>query len=144
MRTIATSGVLALGCTLGYLLLYAFLREGNIARDLLAIALGSFAYVALFGIVHLLSERGLMAGLAAFALVDWPIGLIPLELRNLAVSYHLKVIADRDTIMSLPITIGGLPSQSLGLSCVLIVALGAVFLAVTGYLFSRRNLGEIC
>jgi hypothetical protein len=144
VRTLATGGVLAIGAVLGYLLLYVFLREGNVGRDVLAVTLGSIAYVSVFGLVHLVSDRGLTAGLAVFALLDWPIGLLPLQLRNVSVSYHLKVIADRDTIMQLPISIGLLPAQSLALSCVLILALGAVFLALTAYLFQRRNLGEIC
>jgi hypothetical protein len=143
VRTLTTGAVLAVGAALAYLLLYAFLREGNVGRDLLAVTLGSVAYVSVFGLVHLLSDRGLTAGLAAFVLLDWPIGLLPLQLRNLSVSYHLKVIADRDTIMQLPFSVG-LPSQSLPLSCILILVLGAVFLGITAVLFRRRNLGEIC
>lgn len=143
VRTLATGGVLAVGGVLAYVLLYVFLREGNIGRDLLAVTLGSISYVAVFGLVHLLSDRGLMGGLAVFVLFDWPIGLLPLQLRNLSISYHLKVIADRDTIMQLPFSVG-LPSQSLPLSCVLILVLGAVFLGITAFLFQRRNLGEIC
>lgn len=143
VRTLTTGCVLALGSVLAYLLLYVFLREGNVARDLLAVTVGSFVYVAVFGLVHLMSDRGLTGSLAVFVLLDWPIGLLPLGLRNLSPSYHFKVIADRDTIMQLPLSIG-LPSQSLSLSLLLILVLGALFLAASAYLFKRRSLGEIC
>ena len=109
-----------------------------------AVGLGAFAYTALFGLVHLLSRRGLIAGLALLAILDGPLGRLPFSLRNLSPSYHVGVIADRQDGLGLPVSLDLPAATSIIPSMILLITLGAVFTIATALVFKRKNLGELC
>ena len=62
VRTLVTAALLVIGLSLLLLVVFALQRgEGGFpARELMAVLLGSFAYMGLFGLVHLVSRRGLI------------------------------------------------------------------------------------
>ena len=97
VRVGVTGAVLALGAGLLLVLIRALLQDGMgfVPRELLAVCLGSFAYVALFSLVHLFNRRGLITGLVIVFLFDLPLGRLPFTLRNISPSYHVGVIADQ-------------------------------------------------
>lgn len=112
-------------------------------RELLAIVLGSFAYVAVFGFIHMVSRRGLITCLALLALFDVPLGRLPFTLRNLSPSYHVGVIANQQESMQLPISFG-VPETSVLMSSLILLAIAVAFGAAIAVGFKRRNLGELC
>jgi hypothetical protein len=145
VRTLATAGVLAVGISIVVVIVRLVQNEGLalLGRELLAVWLGAGAYVGLFGIVHLITRRGLIGGLALYGLLDDPLGRIPFALRNLSPSYHMRVLADQEMEISLPIAIVP-PASSFLASTVVLIVLAALFAAVAAFLFSRKNLAEIC
>jgi hypothetical protein len=144
-RTVATALLAALGLSLLILVVQAV--EGGeasvLGRELLAVVLGSAAYVSLFGILHLISGRGLIAGLAVYGLFDDPLGRLPFSLRNLSPSYHVRVLADQVTEIRLPVEVT-VPEPSFLGSATFLIAAAALLTALGAYLFSRKQLGEIC
>ncbi len=145
VRTVMTAGLLALGaCAL--MLATRILGGAGLAgypREILAMALGAFAYTGIFGLIHMVSRRGLIGGLAFFFILDQPLGQLPFMLRRLSPSYHLSVLADRVIEMHLPISMTP-PEPSLLLSSLVLAGLGAVAMAATAMLFTRKPLGELC
>ncbi len=145
VRVVITGLILASATAALLLLIRIMLREGfgPFPRELLSIILGSFAYVALFGLVHLYNRRGLIAGLAIFFLIDLPLGKVPFSIRNISPSYHVGVISGQEESYELPIMIGT-PGSSLLMSSLILLAIAVVFGAIVAVAFKRKNLGELC
>ncbi len=112
-------------------------------REYLAAVLGAAAYTGLYGLIHLISGRGLIGSLAFFFLLDQPLAQLPFSLRSLSPSYHLAVLADRVIEMELPVPMAP-PEQSVLVSSLVLIVIAAVTVALTAYLFSRKSLGELC
>lgn len=145
VRTVITAAILALTSSLVLILIRVLLQEGFgfLPRELLSVTLASFAYVSLFGFVHLINRRGLIFGIVLFFVFDMPLGTVPFSLRNLSPSYHVGVIANQQENMQLPISFG-LPDTSLLGSSLFLVAVAIVFIAAAAVAFTRKDLGELC
>jgi hypothetical protein len=145
VRVTVTSLILAFAIACLLLLIRIMLKEGfeMFPRELLSIALGSLTYVALFGLIHLVNRRGLISGLAIFFLVDLPLGKVPFDIRNISPSYHMGVISGQEETYDLPIIVG-MPSTSVMISALILIAIAVVFGALIAIGFKRKNLGELC
>jgi hypothetical protein len=145
VRTVLTALLLAVLALilLGGVNLIGQLGWGDIPRHLLAISLGALTYTAGFGLVHLVSNRSLIVGMAIFLFFDLPIGRLPFGIRNLSPSYHLGVIAGNTETYALPISLDSGASSPLTSSLVL-VALTLVAITLTAVLFSRKKLVNLC
>ncbi len=145
VRVVVTSAILAVGTSLLLVLIRILLKDdfGFLPRELLAVFLGAFAYVALFGFVHLYNRRGLIAGLVILFIFDVPLGRLPFSLRNISPSYHMGVIANQEEHMELPI-IFGLPDTSITMSALILLAIAVVFSVIIAVGFKRKHLGELC
>lgn len=145
VRMATTGAVLAAGTCLLLTIVRLLLRDGfgMLPRELLSVTLGSFAYVCLFGAIHLVNRRGLVAGLAVFFLFDAPLGRLPFSLRNISPSYHTGVIAGQQESMQLPISFG-MPDTSILISSLVLIAIAVFFGTLVAIGFKRKNLGELC
>ena len=145
VRIAVTAGVLAVGASALLLLIRILLHDpmGPYPLDVLSVTLGSFAYVTLFGLIHLFNRRGLITGLAILFLFDLPLGRLPFTLRNISPSYHVGVIADQQESMQLPVSLG-MPATSVLMSSVILIVIAAVFGAAIAFFFKRKNLGSLC
>lgn len=145
VRMVTTGAVLALGASLLLLLIRALLRDGFdfFPRELLAVTLGSFAYITLFGLIHLFNRRGLIAGLAILIIFDFPLGRVPFTLRNISPSYHVGVISAQAETMQLPISFGA-PATSLTTSIVVLLVMSIVLGTAIAVVFKRKKLGDLC
>ena len=145
VRMVITGIILAVAVGILLLLIRIMLKEGFgfFPRELLSIALGSFAYIALFGLVHLFNRRGLISGLAIFFLIDLPLGKVPFDIRNISPSYHVGVISGQEETLDLPIIVG-MPSTSVLISALILIAIAGAFGALIAMGFKRKNLGELC
>ncbi|NNE44072.1 MAG: hypothetical protein HKN12_07670, partial [Gemmatimonadetes bacterium] len=92
VRTGATAALV--GAFVGSLLLISRGLLGSagdgavaLAREILAVLVGGAAYTAMFGFIHLINRRGLIAGLVLLFLIDLPLGRVPFGIRNLSPSY---------------------------------------------------------
>jgi hypothetical protein len=145
VRTLATAVLLAAAASV--LTVAVRLLQGQVTallgRELLAVWLGAGAYIALFGVVNLVTRRGLIAGLAIYGLLDESLGRLPFALRNLSPSYHMRVLADQEIEITLPIALTPPPS-SLVVSCIVLVALTAACTAIVAVLFNRKRLAGLC
>jgi len=145
VRIAVTGAVLAVGAGLLLLLIRLLLGEGLgfLPRELLSVTLGSFAYVALFGFIHLYNRHGLIVGLVVFLLFDVPLGRVPFSLRNISPSYHVGVIANQQENMQLPISFG-VPHTSLVMSVLVLVGIAVVLTAAIAIGFRQKDLGDLC
>ncbi len=145
VRVVVTSAILAIGTSLLLVLIRILLKDdfGFLPRELLAVFLGAFAYVALFGFVHLYNRRGLIAGLVILFIFDVPLGRLPFSLRNISPSYHMGIIANQEENMELP-SIFGLPDSSVTVSALILLAITVVFSVIIAVGFKRKHLGELC
>ncbi len=145
VRLLVTGAVLALGVGALLFLIRILLQEGLgfFGRELLAVILGSLAYVALFGLVHLFNRHGLIAGLAILFLFDLPLGKVPFSIRNISPSYHMGVIAEQQESFMLPISFGQ-PEPSLLMSTLILLCIAVLFGAAVTVGFKKKNLGELC
>jgi hypothetical protein len=145
VRIVVTGAILAVGSSLLLFLIRALLGEGFgfFPREMASVFLGSFAYVALFGLIHLYNRRGLIAGLAFLFIFDKPVGLLPFNLRNISPSYHVGVISNQQEGMVLPIRIGG-PPTSETVSILVLLGILVVFSAAIAWGFKKKNLGDLC
>lgn len=114
-----------------------------IPRDFLTGVLGGGAYVAMFGLLHVLNRRGLITGLSIFFIFDLPLRLLPFRIRNLSPSYHVGILADQREDLSLPIQLEAVDS-SVWFSSLVLLALTIVFTLATAAAFRRKSLGEVC
>ncbi len=114
-------------------------------RELLALFLGGLAYGALASLVHLLTRRGLIAGLALFLGLDSAIGRLPFSMARIAPSYHVWVVADRLQTMIYEIPIGiDAPDGSVTASIFTLLLFTALATTLTAAIFTRRNLATLC
>ena len=145
VRTLVTGVLLAL--ILSVTLVEVHILDGGtwatVPRELFAVLLGAAVYVALFGLIHLLTSHGLIAGLVIIFMFDIPLGMLPFGIRNLSPSYHVRVLADRVVQMDLPIPVQSAPPNFL-LSTITLLVLTVILLALSGTRFRRMNLGELC
>jgi hypothetical protein len=137
--------MLALASSFLLVLIRVLLRDGFelLPREIVSVSLGAFAYVGLFGLIHLYYRRGLIMGLAYLFLYDFPVGTIPFSIRNLSPSYHMGVIANQQDTMDLPIRFGE-PATSIVTSALFLVMLTVVVVAAVTFGFRRKNLGDLC
>jgi len=145
VRTLTTA-VLLTAIMTAVVAVVRMLEGGSLAplgREALAVLLGSLAYTTLFGLLHLLTRKGLIAGLAYHLLLDSPLGTFPFGLRNLAPSYHYRVIADQVVEMELPAMIT-VPEGSLVVSVVALVVITGLALFAVTFRFDRMQLPELC
>lgn len=113
------------------------------ARELAALVLGSCAYTALAGVIHLISPRGLILNLALYAVADYPLGRLPVGLRVLAPSHHVRTLADFSDPLRIPISVPVAPADPIVSTLVLIAIAIAATLAVAA-LFANKKLPELC
>jgi hypothetical protein len=144
VRTAVAALVLCLGMSALVLLLrpFSYTPTEGLGRELAAVALGSVCYVGLFGLLHLLSKHGLVAGLGV-AFADYMLGKVPFAMRGFAPAAHLANLAD----ISLVDTYGLPLSQSpiaLGTSIGVLCLVGLVGAALTAWRFARIDLAELC
>ena len=145
VRTLAT-GLLLFAILAGILLVLRLVGQLGWAgwpRELVAVFFGGLAYAAIFSLIHLLSKRGLIIGLAVFAVLDYPIGRLPFSLRGISPSYHLRVLADQIDTLSLPIEIS-LPDPSVIGSVLALAIFLAAGTSLTAFFFARKNLADLC
>ncbi len=145
VRVTVTGAILAIGSGGLLLLIRALLQDGFgfFPRELLAVTLAAFAYVTMFGLVHLYNRRGLIAGLVILFLFDIPLGRLPFSLRNVSPSYHMGVIADQQDSLQLPISFGH-PATSVTVSALILLGVAIVFGVAIAVGFKRKNLGDLC
>lgn len=145
VRVCVTASVLAIGAGMLLLLIRLLLKDslGPYPRELLSVTLGSFAYVAAFGLVHFINRRGLIAGLAILFLFDMPLGRLPFTLRNVSPSYHVGVIAGQEESMQLPVSFG-MPESSVLMSSVVLIMIATICLVMVAAGFKRKDLGDLC
>lgn len=145
VRLAVTSTILAIGTGVLLILVRVLLRDGFgfLPNELLAVTLGAFAYVTLFGLIHLYNRRGLIAGLVVLFLLDMPLGRLPFSLRNVSPSYHVGVISEQQESMQLPISFGH-PETSVAVSTLILLGIAVVFGAAIAVGFKRKNLGDLC
>lgn len=145
VRVATTGAVLAVVASVLLVLIRALLRDGFdfLPRELLAVTLGAFAYVTLFGLIHLANRRGLITGLAILLIFDFPLGRVPFTLRNISLSYHVGVIGGQEETMHLPVSFGA-PATSLTTSIIVLLIMTALFGAAIAIGFKRKRLGDLC
>jgi hypothetical protein len=145
VRVVVTGAVLTIASGALLLLIRILLRDGMgfLPRELLAVTLGSFAYVSLFGLLHLYARRGLITGVAILFFFDMPLGRLPFSLRNISLSYHVGVISEQSESMQLPISFGA-PETSVTMSALILLGAAAVLCAAIALGFKRKKLGDLC
>jgi len=145
VRVIVTGTILAIAGGALLLLIRILLRDGleYFPRELLAVVLGSFAYVSLFGFVHLYARRGLITGVAILFFFDMPLGRLPFSLRNISPSYHVGVISEEQESFQLPIQLSA-PDSSVTMSALILLGVAAVFCIAIALGFKRKKLGDLC
>ncbi len=145
VRTLATALVLVTGTTLIILFLHVLRQTawGPLPREFLAILLGSTAYVAVFGVIHLIARRGMIISLALYFIFDQPIGMLPFSLRSCAPSFHLRVLTGLEDTYEIPVSIY-LESGSTIHALLYLLIMTVIGVGLSTYVFSRKNLGELC
>lgn len=145
VRTAATAGLLAamLSVVLVVVTLLQGSGYGDLPQEILAVWLGSAAYVALFGVIHLIARRGLIASLAFFLMLDAPLAKLPFALRVLSPAYHTGVIAKQTVEIELPIPLSP-PESSVLVSSIVLAAMAVALTLLGALLFRRKSLGELC
>ncbi len=145
VRTAATATLLA-AATMAIIVALKLNAGGpwtNIVRELIAVALASFAYTSLAGIVHLVSPRGLILSLALYGIFDYPLGRLPISLRVLAPSHHVRTLADIPDPFSIPISVRVAEASPAGSAVALaVVVLAALFAGAA--IFANKKLAELC
>jgi hypothetical protein len=145
VRVVVTGAVLALASGVLLLIIRLLLQDGLgfLPRELLAVTLGAFVYVSLFGLIHLYVRRGLITGVAVLFFFDLPLGRLPFSLRNISLSYHMGVISQQEESMQLPIMFA-MPETSVLASVLVLLGAAVVFCAAVALGFNRKSLGDLC
>jgi len=145
IRTTATALILSAFALSTLIVLHVLSGRSwtNLPQELVAIVLGSFAYVCIFGLVHMWSKRGLVVALALFGIFDHSIGLLPFAIRKLSPSYYLRRLGDVEETLQIPIAID-MEDASMIESALILLLIAAVAMAITAFLFRRKPLGELC
>jgi hypothetical protein len=145
VRTAATAALLAVA-SIALLIVLRLIAGGpwtNIMRELVAVVLAAFAYTSLAGIVHLVSPRGLILSLALYGIFDYPLGRLPISLRVLAPSHHVRTLADISDPFSIPISVHVAAASPAG-SAVVLVIIVLVALVAGAVIFTNKKLAELC
>jgi hypothetical protein len=146
VRSLTTAGVLSVIMIVTVAMVRVL--EGGpfdpLPGEILAILLGSAAYTAMFGLLHLFTRRGLIAGLALFWIIDHNLGLFPFGLRNLAPSYHLRALSDQIVVWEDLPTPMQMPEPSFLASALVLAAVTVIALVAGSARFRRMSLGELC
>jgi len=145
VRVLVTGAVLAIAAGALLILIRLLLRDGLgfLPRELLAVTLGSFVYVSMFGLIHLYVRRGLITGVAILFFFDIPLGRLPFSLRNISLSYHMGVISQQQESMQLPIMFA-MPETSVLASVLILLGAAVVFCSAVALGFNRKSLGDLC
>lgn len=145
VRTLATGLILFTGVALLLLVARAVALAGfgGLGRELWAALLATLTYVALFGLLHLLTRRGLITGLAVLGILDYPLGRMPFAIRVIAPSFHVRVLSDRIDSFPLPIFID-MPAASVFTSTITLALWIAALTFLTAVVFARKNLPTLC
>lgn len=145
VRTLATGLILFAGVALLLLAarIMALAGFSGFGRELWAALLATLTYVALYGFLHLVTRRGLIAGLAILGTLDYPLGRMPFAIRGIAPSFHVRVLADKIDSFPLPIFID-MPTASAFTSTITLALWIAVLTFLTAVVFSRKNLPTLC
>ena len=145
VRTIVAALVVALGASL--LVLALGLVGGasfsDLLREMLAVLLASLAYTAMFGVLHMHTRRGLVAGLVLYAVLDAPLGRLPFALRNIAPSAHVSTVAGHSVQSDIPLPLP-VHETPLGVAVGVLLAIFIVGTLVSALRFARKDLGELC
>ena len=112
------------------------------ARQLGAIALGSAFYMAFFGAIQLIFQRGLFAGLTFYFLLDVPLARLPAQLSMLAPSWHLRVLAG--PAFTSEVARAGTFTSNPDISTGYLLIGSLIMGAIVAFLFSRKDLGDLC
>ncbi len=143
-RSVVIAAVVLLA--LGVLVVVLRVVAGSIDRlgaDLPALLLASLCYVGLFGLLHLLTRRGLILGLALIALGDMPLAGVPYAIRLFAPAMHVQNLASPEAVD--PLAGGLIPTTTSPLVSALVLLVATVLTTgVTAWRFSRMNLEELC
>jgi len=142
LLTAAQLAVLGLLASCALQVLSGASGEG-LGRELGAIVVGSVAYTSLFGIIHLVSRRGLVSAIALHVMLDDPIGRLPFSIRMISPAFHLRTMAGLEDTFQLPISIDAAESGVL-ISTLALFLLSGIALAVSARLFEKKPLGELC
>ena len=145
VRTLGTAAILAIFIGISVLLLHVLSGQGwsELPQEILGIGLGSAAYVSTFGIIHLVNRRGFIICLALYGLFDHSIGMLPFALRTIAPSHHLRVLGAAEETFAIPIVLD-MPAGTIPGSALFLLVMTVAALLVTGFLFSRKPLPELC
>ncbi|MCP4546071.1 MAG: hypothetical protein GY835_06360 [bacterium] len=144
-RTLATGLLLFVSATLTLICVKVLgeLSWSIFPQELAALFFGSIAYVAFFGLIHAVNSKALIISLCVFTLFDLPVGRLPFTMRNLAPSFHLRVLSDKIDSISIPVMMD-VSDPSLFFSAMVMVLVTIVATTLTALLFSRRNLVNLC
>ncbi|MEZ4649812.1 MAG: hypothetical protein R3E97_13700 [Candidatus Eisenbacteria bacterium] len=145
VRTLGTAAILAIFVLIAVLVIHVLSGEGwsDLPQEALGIVLGSAAYISAFGVVHLVNRRGFVVCLAIYGLFDHAVGMLPFALRTIAPSHHLRVLGGAQDTFAIPIVLD-MPEGTVFGSTLFLVVMTVLALAVTGLLFSRKPLPELC
>jgi len=145
VRILATGALLALGASAVTTILFLVGGGGgdSLVRQILAVTLGSFAFMAIFSFIHTLVKRGLMGGLMFLFLLDVPLAMLPFGLRKLSVTFQLRAIAGKQVDMELPVQIAA-PEGSLWMGVLVLSVITVVFTYLAARIFKSQRLGELC
>ena len=145
VRTLTTGVLLFLGTLILLIAIKLLAGDGwsSFAREVCALLLGCCTYAALAGVLHLLTSRGLVLALGVFGLLDYPLGRLPVALRSMAPSFHVRVLADAQDSFALPFTVAVPAADPLG-STFILIALTVAGTVVAALIFGRRNLPGLC
>lgn len=145
VRTLVTMGLLAVGALVPVLVLGLIggVAAGTLVRELGAAVLAAAAYAGLFGLLHLVTKRGLVAGLVLFGIVDQPLARLPFALRNLSPLAHVRIVAGHPLEYGFGLDLPEVASSA-PVSALVLFVLAALATALTAVRFARRDIGELC
>jgi hypothetical protein len=90
-----------------------------------------------------MNRRGFIICLAIYGLFDHAIGMLPFALRTIAPSHHLRVLGGAEETFAIPIVLD-MPEGTVPGSALFLLVMVVASLAVTGFLFARKPLPELC
>jgi hypothetical protein len=144
VRTLLTATILFVAAAVVVTVLhFAGGNYTSLPRTLAGVFLASYMYVPLFGLGHLITNRGLVLGVLFFLLFDYPLGRVPFAIKQRAPSHHMRVVSEQFSDFDLVVQLGSTES-SVAVSVAVLVVLAAVLTALVAFIFRSRNLGELC
>ncbi len=145
VRTAATGTLLAFGALV--LLIATKLIAGGpwdaLLRELVTVLLAAWAYTAMASVVHLLTSRGLIVNVALYGIFDYPLGRLPIALRLLAPSHHVRTLADLHDPLPIPLTVP-VPEADPIAAIAILAAVAALATLGAALLFANKRLPDLC